>query len=80
VELRLLLFAMLRDEVGETYRVDLPEGSRVADLRRALRGAHPAFARLGDRCLVAVNETYARDEDPLRERDEVAILPPVAGG
>ena len=29
---------------------------------------------------LAVNESYALESDPVREGDEVALLPPVAGG
>lgn len=75
-----LLFASLKDEVGPRFGVDLEGGVTVADLRRALEAAHPAFARLGRRTLVAVNEAYARDRDVLRAGDVVAVLPPVAGG
>ena len=75
-----LLFASLKDAIGPTFAVELPDDADVAVLRRTLEGAHPAFARLGSRTLVAVNECYARDEDPVRARDVVALLPPVAGG
>ena len=75
-----LLFASLKDEVGPTFAVELPDEADVALLRRTLEAAHPAFARFGKRALVAVNETYARDGDPLQMGDTVALLPPVAGG
>lgn len=80
MRLEVALFAALRDEVGPTFAVDIPEDGDVAALRRALEGAHPAFARFGRRALVAVNEAYARDADAVRLGDVVAILPPVAGG
>jgi hypothetical protein len=60
-----LLFASLKDDVGPCFAVE---------------AAHPAFARLGRRTLVAVNEAYADERDPLRPGDVVAVLPPVAGG
>ena len=75
-----LLFASLKDEVGPRFAVDLEGGATVADLRRALEAAHPAFARLGRRTLVAVNEAYAGERDLLHPGDVVAVLPPVAGG
>lgn len=84
MELTVLLFASLKDEVGPTFRVEVPEEeaglARVAALRKSLEAAHPAFARFGRRALVAVNEAYATDGDPLRAGDTVAVLPPVAGG
>lgn len=75
-----LLFASLRDEVGPRFGVDLADGATVTDLRRALEAAHPAFARLSRRTLVAVNEAYAGERDLLHPGDVVAVLPPVAGG
>lgn len=75
-----LLFASLKDDVGPSFAVELPEPADVAGLRRALEAAHPAFARIGRRAMVAVNEAYARDADPVRPGDAVALLPPVAGG
>lgn len=80
MQVDVLLFASLKDEVGPTYGVELPEGSDVRQLRLALATAHPAFARLASRSLVAVNETYADDATPILPGDVVAVLPPVAGG
>ena len=80
MRLHVLLFAALKDEVGPTFDVDVPEGADVASLRLHLEAAHPAFARFGRRALVAVNESYATDAERLSPGDVVAILPPVAGG
>ena len=83
MRIELSLYASLRDELGPSFPVDLPDGpepASVADLRRALAAAHPLFGRFGTRLLVAVNEAYARDGDPVRPGDDVALLPPVAGG
>ncbi len=80
MQVDVLLFASLKDEVGPTYRVELPEGADVKGLRLALAAAHPAFARLASRSLVAVNEEYADDVTLVRSGDVIAVLPPVAGG
>lgn len=75
-----LLFASLKDEAGPSVAIEVAEPATVADLRRALEAAHPVFARFGHHAMVAVNEAYAADGDPLRPGDTVALLPPVAGG
>jgi molybdopterin synthase catalytic subunit len=82
VNLEVLLFASLREEVGRSFPLDLPGLSEttVGALRAALEKAHPAFARMGRRAMVAVNEEWARDADPVRDGDAVALVPPVAGG
>lgn len=75
-----LLFASLKDALGPRVSIEVPDGSDVAALRRALEAAHPEIARFGRRLAVAVNESYARDADPVGAGDEIALLPPVAGG
>ena len=80
MRVEVLLFAALKDEVGERITVELDDGSSVGTLRAELERLHPAFARYGRRALVAVNETYARDPQRLAPGDVVAVLPPVAGG
>ena len=80
MRIEVLLFAQLRDQVGPSIGVELEAPADVAALRRALEAAHPAIARIGRRAAVAVNETYARDGEPVQEGDTVALLPPIAGG
>jgi molybdopterin converting factor small subunit len=36
--------------------------------------------RIPDKPMVAVNQRYARDDQQVTASDEVAIIPPVAGG
>lgn len=73
-----LLFASWADAFGPRVELDLPAGSRVQDVLDSLA------ARAADRTLpvpmVAVNQRYARPETPVAASDEVAIIPPVAGG
>jgi len=60
--------------------VDLPEGSTVADLVAALRGRGSPFDALPREPAVAVNRAYALHSETLQAGDEVAFIPPVAGG
>lgn len=84
MQVQVLLFASLRDELGGTVSVEVPEtapGETTAGaLRAAFLTASPAGSRLGKRLLVAVNERHAADGDPVRAGDTVALLPPLAGG
>lgn len=80
MKIEVLLFASLRDAVGRTIAVEVPEPATVASLRRALEAAHPAIARFGTRAKLAVNEAWAGESDPVAPGDVVALLPPVAGG
>ncbi|HEU4988263.1 MAG: MoaD/ThiS family protein [Gemmatimonadota bacterium] len=78
--LRALLFASYADAVGAPeVEVDLPDGSTVREVVDAIRSRHGAD-RLPPAPLVAVNQRYASAETRVSARDEVAIIPPVAGG
>jgi molybdopterin synthase catalytic subunit len=76
VEVVVKLFAGLRERAGTgERRLELPEGTRLADVWAALD--------LGDQppgLLYAVNKAYAAAETELRGGDEVALIPPVSGG
>lgn len=58
---------------------ELPPQSTVADLVEALRGPG-GLAWLPGRVVVAVNQRYAESTTRLADGDEVALIPPVAGG
>ena len=75
-----LLFASYADALGtDALELELPSGATVRDALAALR-ARPGAERLAPSPVVAVNLAYARPEHVLRGGDEVAIIPPVAGG
>ena len=76
--LTILLFASWADALGSTVKVELPAGAKVRDVLAAL--TERAAGRSLPRPLVAVNHRYARSDAPVSETDEVAIIPPVAGG
>ena len=79
VNVKVLVFASYADELGRGELVlSHPPGATVGDclaeVQRQTGGRVPPAPR------VAVNRVYARPEHPLFEGDEVAIIPPVAGG
>jgi molybdopterin synthase catalytic subunit len=75
------LFARYAEVVGrERVEVTLAGGVTVADLLEALRRELPGFATLPTRPLCAVNLAHVLPSQTLRDGDEVAILPPLAGG
>ena len=68
------LFAGLRERAGsDRVQVELPDGALVADLLAAMEVAPRS-------CVVAINREYADAAAPVREGDEVALVPPVSGG
>lgn len=74
-------FAAYRELTGVSrIEVRLPEGATVADLIDALRRQGPSFGALPPKPAAAVNLEYAGADTGLRDGDEVAFIPPVAGG
>jgi len=77
---RVLLFASYADALGKPeLTLELPAGSRVGDVLLRVRDL-VSGKRVPDKPLVAVNQRYARHDQPIASSDEVAIIPPVAGG
>lgn len=83
--MKILYFAWLRSRIGvaEEEVAPPPEVRDVAGLIDWLQGRGPAYAEaLADPRLVkvAVNQDFARRNDPVRPGDEIALFPPVTGG
>jgi len=72
-------FGNVREIVGEREFVFEFSGSTVGDLRAALLARYPDLSGLNS-LFVAVNLSYAEDKTALKETDDVALIPPVAGG
>jgi molybdopterin converting factor subunit 1 len=75
-----LLFASYADAVGRSsIELDLQVGATVRDVVDRVREMGDA-KRLPPAPMVAVNEQYASRDRELEAGDEVALIPPVAGG
>ena len=76
----LLLFASYADALGaSSLDMELPRESTVGDVLSAVR-AYPGADRLPPSPLIALNQRYATLDSVVSEGDEVALIPPVAGG
>lgn len=82
--LNIRLFGMLKTLVpgGNELNIALPSGTPVKDLVDALRIQYPELGELllQKKVLVSVNQEIAHWETALIEGDEIALLPPFAGG
>ena len=78
------LFGMTKMMTGNqgTLSLNLIDGSRVKDLISMLETGYPAIGELiqKKKVLVSVNQEIAHEETEIRDGDEVALLPPFAGG
>jgi molybdopterin converting factor small subunit len=79
VTVTVLLFASYADALGPAVELELGDEPRVADVVTGLSSL-PGGRALPPRPLVAVNQSYATYDHLLRAGDEVAVIPPVAGG
>jgi molybdopterin synthase sulfur carrier subunit len=85
ITLRLVYLARLRDAFGTSGEAlslapDHATTTRVLATLRARGGAWAQELAPGRAVRVAVNHDLAAGEIPLRDGDEVALLPPVTGG
>ena len=81
MKIQLLLFGSLRESVGQSrLEVELADGATVAIRRGWLAERSEIVEKLGGRLAASINMEVADPDDVLEDGDEVAILPPVAGG
>mgnify|MGYP001545893783 CR=1 FL=1 len=80
VTVRVVLFARYAEALGtEALALTVPAPARVSDAVAALR-AHAGGSALPVRPLCAVNLSQVTPDHVLAAGDELAILPPMAGG
>lgn len=81
MEVRIRLFAMQRQQLGWRDRpIELPEASTIGDAWGVLVAAYPELGGAASSIRFARNGTYADITDHLADGDELALIPPVAGG
>jgi molybdopterin synthase catalytic subunit len=81
MRISVLYFAVFRERIGrDEDALELPDGATVTDALAALAARHPAIAALRGRFRVAVNQTFCDEAAALGDGDELALIPPVAGG
>lgn len=77
---RIKAFGISREIVGgRIVELEVPEGQTVTELKNNLFERYPALAALQS-VYIAVNNEYADENAPLKEGDEIALIPPVSGG
>ena len=80
MRVRVRVFASYAEAFGrDEIPLELPAGATAGDALAAVR-SRPGAERLPPKPLLAVNQRYARADTALAEGDEVALIPPVAGG
>jgi len=81
MRIQILFFATLKERAGVSRaEMELPEGASVALLKREVAAAYPGVRELLGSTIVAINQNYAFDADPVPDGAEAAFFPAVSGG
>lgn len=83
MKLTVRYFASLREALGSSEAVEVPEGLNAGGLRDwliARDAAHAAALARGRSVRCAVDQVMCDDDAALHEGAEVAFFPPVTGG
>jgi len=79
MKIKVLLFGIAREIAGSSSIELELENPKVDNLIKKLQDKHGKFRQLKS-MLVAVNNEYANPDQLLSSEDEIAVIPPVAGG
>jgi molybdopterin converting factor subunit 1 len=83
MRIKVLFFAKSREVAGLSEQdLELRDGANTEDLLCQILASHPALESVMKTCVFALNQEYVRPQDkqPLKDGDEVAIIPPLSGG
>lgn len=80
MKVNILAFGIAKEIVGSSsIEIELNEGGDVKNLKELLEEKFPRFRQLAS-FMIAVNDSYANEKNPIKSGDEIAIIPPVSGG
>src|SRR5262249_16310787 len=81
MRVRVLFFGMLKDVLmTASHSLELAEGARARDALQQCEAKFPHLKQLLPSAAIAINQSYAASDTPLKDGDEIAVLPPVSGG
>jgi len=80
MKIQLLFFGIVSDVLEtSSLEIELDNTCTIQHLKAQLVASYPVLKNI-DSYAFAVNEVYATDTTVLKEKDVVAIIPPVSGG
>ncbi|MEM3267483.1 MAG: molybdopterin converting factor subunit 1 [Conexivisphaerales archaeon] len=80
-KIKVLYWAQAKEAVGKRSEIiNLPDGLNVANAVDAIVKRHSELSRIKKQIRIAVNKEVVDDDHKIRDGDELALLPAVAGG
>ena len=81
MNINIRLFAGLHDLVGQReLTLELREGATVVELQEELGRRYPVVVPFLPTLACAIDDEFVPAEQPLRDGDDISLIPPVSGG
>jgi len=77
MSIKVLLFGAIKDHIGSS-ELELNDMDSTERVREYLEGEYPFIS--STRYILALNQERVEGDRPVKDGDEIALMPPFAGG